>query len=1509
MGRAETATRAVEIGVELPLARDVTSSDLMLARFHPVVRRWFDETFGAPSDPQRSGWPAIASGSHTLILAPTGTGKTLAAFLWELNELIVRGIEEPLSDAVQLLYISPLKALNNDIQRNLDRPLAELRARFEAEGMDFPEIRVAVRTGDTPASARARMLRKSPHILITTPESLNIMLTTLKGRGMFSGTRAVIVDEIHAIAGTKRGAHLALTLERLDVIAQESPQRIGLSATQRPLEEVARFLGGCDGTAASSRYRQVSIVDCGMTKELVIAIESPVPDLGNVGGSVWPAVAPLVLRHIRASRTTLVFVNNRAQAEKIAARVNTLAEEEIALPYHGSLARERRFALEERLKAGSLRALITTSSLELGIDIGSVDLVIQLQSPKRVTSALQRIGRAGHTLGVASRGILVPTFRDDAVEIAAIVAAMRAGDVEPTHVVQNALDVLAQVIVAAVSVDDWSSEDLFELVRRSYPYHQLARGAFDEVLAMLSGKYPSDIAAELEPRITWDRVGDKLTGSRAARMTAVISGGTIPDRGLYAVNLPDRTRLGELDEEFVHESRVGDVFQLGSSTWRIAAIEHDRVVVTPAPGTPARMPFWHGEYMARSLMLSHRVGALRRELAKGPDAEQLASKYGCDAATASSLVKYIASQRAATGIVPDDTNIVIEQFRDETGAVRIVIHAAFGGRINAPWGMALAQRVREAINADLQVQTTDDGIMLRLPDLGMTVPLQSLLGLSGTEAEQLVMEEVGSTSLFGARFRMNAARALLLPRGNPRRRMPLWLQRLKSLDLLQTVRQFPSFPILVETYREVLQDAFDMPGLKATLADISAGHIRIHTVQTDVPSPFAASLQFGFVMDWLYGDDTPRAEQRAALLSLDRSLLDEVMGGDGSDDITLDAIEQTLAERRGTVAGRRARTDDELAHLIDRAGDLTAEEVRSRVASSDEAVRGDPFAELVANGRMIAVPIGSETGREWRFILTETYPRYVSAFGADALARVRGTIELVEQDAANAIPDVLRHPAINASVARREILARFLTQSGPVTIQEIHDRYGWEPGWIESRLSEWERTGKLIRGKFRRGVTDIEWCSRRVVEIGRRRALAALRKQIEAVELVHFAAFMQRWQHVDERDRLEGPAGTAAAVRQLYGIARPPVAWDRDYLRARVKSYDPGSLSQFSATGEPVWVGEGNYDPQSGAIPLARVRFFERGTGAIWLPGEPEVVLSGNAEAVRATIAAEGASFIGDIQATTGLTMLSVREAIRELVAWGLVTNDTVEALREVARWKPMIPRTGPDPTSWLPADYTPSPNRRIIERRPNLRRLPKWRRPDRPGAATSGWTGRWSLVRRRGTLGPEIPEEERAEKIARQWLARYGIVSRDWWRRERPPVPWRSIYRELKRLEYRGEVRRGYFVKGLGGAQFALPDAVEWLRAVASEDHSAANFVVMAASDPANVYNLQLELADRDPLSRPRGSGALLVMRGGRVAIAVEGRGRRFTVADWLSPEAAGEAKRALVEHLRGERSARYVI
>ena len=1464
-----------------------------LKPFHPIVRRWFTETLGAPSPPQREGWPAIASGTHTLILAPTGTGKTLTAFLWELNQLIVEASEEPLPNAVQILYISPLKALNNDIQRNLERPLEELRERFAAAKRNFPEIRVAVRTGDTPASARARMIRKSPHILITTPESLHIMLTSMRGRGMFSGVRAVIVDEIHAMAGTKRGAHLALTLERLDRLCDSPPQRIGLSATQRPLDEIARFLVGVDslgrGAAGERPTREHVIVDCGLVKQLELNIKSPVGDLAHVGGTIWSSVAPLVLQYVRGARTTLVFVNNRAQAEKMAARINALAGEELALPYHGSLSRERRFVLEQSLKAGQLRALVSTSSLELGIDIGSVDLVLQLQSPKRVANGLQRVGRAGHSLDAVSRGVFVPTFRDDAMELLAIIRAMSEGDVEPTRVVQNALDVLAQVIVAAVAIDDdWTSAALFDLVRGAYPYHGLTRAAFDEVLSMLSGKYPSDVAAELDARLSWDRVTDTLAAQRGARLVAVISGGTIPDRGLYTVNLPDRTRLGELDEEFVHETRIGDVFQLGSSTWRVSAIEHDRVIVTPAPGAPARMPFWHGEYSARSAHLSARIGELRRELDAVRTGEQLkllAEQYHADEATTSSLVEYVQQQRAATGAVPDERSLIVEQFRDEMGSVRVVIHAPFGGRVNAPWGMALANRVREWLAEqgrkaregpafELQVQTTDDGIMLRLPNLREWLPLSILRGMTSGEAERRVLEEVGSSSLFGARFRMNAARALLLPRGTARRRMPLWLQRLKALDLLQAVQEYPSFPILVETYRDVLQDAFDLPALVRVLDDLDAGRIALQSVETDFPSPFAASLQFGFVMDWLYADDAPRAEQRAAVLSLDRALLDELMGAEGADASTLAMFETILERRRGTAPGSRARNADELAILIDRAGDVTMEEARSRVATIDEGPRGDPLQELLDRSRAILVDIPSAThGVQQRLILNETSSRYAAAFGDGDAASKRA--------------------------ARREILVRFISLAGPISVDDVLARYDFDAEWVRERLDDWTRTGKLVRGTFGGDTTVQRWATRRLLEQARRRELAQARKQIEAVGLDRFSRFMQRWQHLDASSKLAGDDGTLTVARQMYGLARPADQWEREFLSARVDDYEPEALSRLIAAGEMVWVGGSSKPNEAGD--LSNIRFVRRGTARAWFGTGSARPLSDHARRVLESLERDGASFFDELLSSTSLTTRQLRDALREVVGDGLATNDTMDALRYVVRWRPTLSardRTQPDPTRWLPADFSPSANRYVVQRRPNLRRLPKWKRPDRDGTEPTNWPGRWSLVRTSRVLGPDLDEGVWAEMIAKQWLDRYGIVSREVWRRERPTIGWRAIYRELKRLEFRGDVRRGYFVRGLSGAQFALPEAVEMLRS--TEQTADTKPVVMTVADPANVYSLPMpQDPARDSFVRPRSRGALLVTIDGIVVVIAERRGERIVVRPGLSDGELTRALEALVAHL----------
>ena len=1487
---------------------DSPSADV-LALFHPTVRAWFEENIGQPSAPQRAGWPVIANGSDTLILAPTGTGKTLAAFLWEVNALIEEGLREPLPNAVHLLYISPLKALNNDVQRNLERPLAQLKERFEREAATenarraktdpdflksnaaFPEIRVAVRTGDTPASARARMLRKSPHILITTPESLHILLTSVRGRTMFSSLRAVIIDEIHAVAGTKRGAHLALTLERLKQLAPAAPQRIGLSATQKPLDEIARFLGGCESTGGdgTSQFRDVSIVDCGLVKRMETNVASAVPDLAHVDGTIWTKVAPMVLERIRGARTTLIFVNNRGQSERMAARINTLAEEEIAQPYHGSLSRERRFMLEERLKAGELRALVTTSSLELGIDVGSVDLVVQLQSPKRVSAALQRVGRAGHSLDEVSRGLFVPTHREDALEQLAIVEAMRAGDVEPTRVVQNALDVLSQLVVAMVASDEpeWTSAALFDFVRQSYPYHLLTRSAFDEVLAMLSGKYPSDIAAELQARINWDRVTDLLTPMRSSRLVATISGGTIPDRGLYTVNMADKTRLGELDEEFVHESRVGDAFQLGSSTWRITAIEHDRVIVIPAPGAPARMPFWHGEFMARSMHLSPRIGQLRRvlEAANTPeDLRAIEEHYHSDADTVRSLAEYVQAQRELTEGVPDESHLVLEHFRDEVGSIRMVLHAPFGGRVNAPWGMALGRRVRERLGVDIQVQTTDDGLMLRLPDMGAAPPLDIIRALGFDDAEQLVLEEVGASSLFGARFRMNAARALLLPRGNAKRRMPLWLQRLKSLDLLQAVQEYPSFPIVVETYRDVLQDAFDMAGLRTVLTGLQNGSISLRVVETQIPSPFASSLQFGFVIDHMYGDDTPRAEQRASLLSLDRVLLDELMGGEGADDATLAVLEEVLARKRGTAPRTQARDADELAQLVDRAGDVTYDELRSRVAPFADWVLGDPVERLLATGRLISVSIPSATGNEDRFILVDAFPRYVAAFGAKQFANVRSGIELRNAAASDVVPAALLTPVLDVQVARREIFVRWMALAGVFSVEDVRARYDFDTAWIERRVAAAEQKQIVVRGVFGGERTIARWCSRRLLEQARRRELAQARKQIEAVSLAKFTFYLQRWQHLTQSRQLTGSSATKEAMTQLFGVARMSGEWSRFILPARVQSFDAKLLLNATNSGNTMWATEARFSSkvEYAVAKIGRVRFFSRGTGALWLkPPVEDAKLSEKALQVLNALRIQGASFTLDLSIATRLGPQGTRDALRELVAAGLVTNDTVATLRDVVRWQPSLPQKKmdePDPTRWLPADFKPSSGRGFAQRRPNPKKIPRWRRSDWEG--DSQWGGRWALTHTPGALGVFDDPQEIAEQIARQWLARYGVVSRDWYALERPPISWRSIYHELKRLEFRGDVQRGYFVAGLAGAQFALPEAVELLRSGSAGDDDDS-IIAMAAIDPANAYALPVVGGAVDPITRPRGPGAMLFTRAGRVVMTAERKGTRLRIAD----------------------------
>ena len=922
-----------------------------LEGFSPAVRAWFESTFETPTAAQAQGWPAIAGGRHSLILAPTGSGKTLAAFLWALDRLMTDP-PPPTDQRCRVLYISPLRALAVDIEKNLRTPLTGIGLAAERLGEHVHEPRVAMRTGDTSASERRRIQTRPPDVLITTPESLYLMLTS-QAREILRSVRWVIVDEIHAMAGSKRGAHLALSLERLEELAHEPPQRIGLSATQRPLEEIARFLGG----QTSSGPRPVTIVDAGLRKPMEIEVVVPVEDMADLSGvsetpqrmpamlgpatpgtappqaSIWPAIHPQVLELIRAHRSTIVFVNARRLAERLAARLNELAGEELARAHHGSIAREQRLEIEDQLKRGTLKAIVATSSLELGIDMGAVDLVIQVESPGSVARGLQRIGRAGHQVGEPSRGKVFPKFRGDLLEATVVVQRMLQGAIEETHYPRNPLDVVAQQIVAMCAMDEWTVADLGRVLRRAANFEELSDELLRNVLDLLAGRYPSDEFAELRPRIVWDRRTDTLRGREGAGRLAIASGGTIPDRGLFGVFTVDGRRVGELDEEMVYESRRGEVFMLGASSWRIEDITLDRVVVSPAPGEPGKMPFWHGDKPGRPLELGRAIGVATRELSSSEHdvaVGRLRTEFGLDELAAENLTAYLEDQREATGAVPDDRTIVVERFPDEIGDWRVCVLSPFGERVHAPWAMAIEGRLAERYGLDVQVLWSDDGIAIRLPESEERIPVEDLL-FDPDEIEELVVARLPGTALFTTMFREAAARALLLPRRTPGRRTPLWQQRQRGADLLEVASRHPTFPILLEATREVLRDVFDVPGLKEVLGDVRARRIHVVPVDTTRSSPFAQSLLFRWVSVYMYEADAPMAERRAAALSLDRELLRELLGAEDLREL-IDpvALAELELELQHLAEGRRARNADDVHDLLRRLGDLTAEEVSAR---------------------------------------------------------------------------------------------------------------------------------------------------------------------------------------------------------------------------------------------------------------------------------------------------------------------------------------------------------------------------------------------------------------------------------------------------------------------------------------------------------------------------------------------------------------------------------------------------
>ena len=1112
-----------------------------LDAFTPQVREWFGRAFAEPTAAQAQAWPAIATGAHTLISAPTGSGKTLAAFLWALDRLVA----EPSVDRTRLVYVSPLKALSYDVEKNLRAPLRGIGA----------DVKVGIRTGDTPQKERRDMVRHPPDILITTPESLYLMLTS-QAREIFDGAEQVIVDEIHAVAQTKRGAHLALTLERLAEAAGTDLQRIGLSATQNPLEEVGRFLVG--------PQRTCTIVDTGTRKPLDLKIHVPVEsmvepeqkdvDLDPFAGqeatrkSIWPAIYPELLREVRAHRSTIIFVNNRRAAERLALRLNELAEEPIARAHHGSLAREERLVVEEQLKAGELPCLVATSSLELGIDMGAVDLVLQVESPKSVTAGLQRIGRSGHGVGDTAKGRIFPKFRADLLECAVVAKRMREGLIETTVVPRNPLDVLAQQIVAiaASSEDPVSVDAVHALVTRTHSFAELGRQQLENVLDMLDGRYPSEEFGELRARIVWDRVAGTIRARKGARALAITNAGTIPDRGLFSVNLPDGRRVGELDEEMVYEARPGQVFLLGASSWRIEDITRDRVVVTPAPGVPGAVPFWKGDGVGRPRELGEAIGAFSR-WAVEQDPDELTDHYDLDPLAAQNLVAFLREQQDATRVVPSDRAIVVERFRDEIGDWRLCVLSPYGGRVHAAWGLALSARIRDEYGLESDAIWSDDGIIVHLPDADEP-PGAELVLLDPDELEDAVVGELGGSALFGARFRENAGRALLIPRAYPGRRTPLWQQRLKSQTLLEVARRYGQFPIVLETYRECLRDVLDVPGLQDLLRKLHARELSVVEVETPTASPFASSLLFDYVATYMYEGDTPNAERRAAALALDRDLLRELLGQEELRDLidpgaleTVEADLQRLSERT------RADSADALHDVLRRVGDLTRDELVQRAVPGADL---DSWLDaLGAERRAIVLRVGGEE----RWVAGEDAGLYRDALGA---VPPGGLPEVFVAD----VPD-----------AMERLTRRWARTHGPFEGRVLRERYGLD---LTPVLAGLERAGELVRGELRPGGTEREWCDPEVLRRLRRASLAALRAEIEPADQRALARFLPSWQGVDRHP----PTGAGIdrlreVLVPLQGLALPVEVWERDVLPRRTGAYSPGWLDQLCASGEVVWVG------------------------------------------------------------------------------------------------------------------------------------------------------------------------------------------------------------------------------------------------------------------------------------------------------------------------------------------------
>jgi ATP-dependent Lhr-like helicase len=1471
-----------------------------LGVFSPATATWFREVFARPTDAQVGAWQAISSGENALVIAPTGSGKTLAAFLWALDDLTrsasthsapTDSTQPNLKQRCRVLYISPLKALAVDVERNLRAPLAGITQTALRLNQTPPSVTVGVRSGDTSAADRRTLISRPPDILITTPESLFLMLTSA-AREILRSVQTVIVDEVHALAGTKRGAHLEVSLERLQALTESdgatSPtprrlQRIGLSATVRPPERVAAFLGGS---------HPVRVVAPHAEKSWDLSIVVPVEDMSDLGASasiptqrpsnledeqapprppsIWPHVENRILDLISEHRSSIVFANSRRLAERLTAHLNDLHAERlgevtdtfpppaqlmaqsgassgrdgskgavIARAHHGSVSKEQRAQIEDDLKSGRLPCVVATSSLELGIDMGAVDVVVQVEAPPSVASGLQRVGRAGHHVGATSRGVFFPNHRGDLIASAVVVERMRQGAIEEVAELRNPLDVLAQQIVAMVSVEDAKVDDLYALVRRAHSFRELPYSAFEAVLDMLSGRYPSEEFAELRPRLVWHRDTGVLVARPGAQRLAVTSGGTIPDRGLFGVFLVGEgnasgrhqagRRVGELDEEMVYETRVGDVFTLGTTSWRVEQITHDQVLVSPAPGSPGRLPFWKGDAPGRPLELGRAFGKFVREVGglRSEAATARLHEAGLDESAANNLVAYLAEQQSTAGALPTDRTVVFERFRDELGDWRVCVHCPLGTGVLTPWALVVEHAARERYGMEVQATATNDGMVLRIPDTESEPPSAELLISDPELIESIITNEVGSSALFAARFRENAARALLLPRRDPKSRSPLWQQRMRSAQLLTVAARYPEFPMVLETMRECLDDVFDLNGLLDVQRQLASRSVRIVEVETKEPSPFARSLLFGYVGAFVYEGDVPLAERKAAALSLDATLLAELLGKDGIKQL-LDAavIASIESDLQCLSAEKQVTTLEQAFDLLRTTGPFTRSELAARSVSALDVAQA--VDTLISERRVVELRIA---GREM-LAVTEDIPRLRDGLGIPIPPGVAATFT-----------EIAEHPI-------DDLVVRWARTHGPFVISSIAERYGLGRAVVESACDGLTSSGTLVAGSFVDLTGEAanerrQYCHSQVLALIKRRTLALLRKGIEPVEQVAFARFLADWQGVGSSAR--GVDAVLGTIEQLSGYPIPASAVESMILPARIANYTPAMLDELTAAGEIYWVGDGPIGDSDGWV-----RWYVADQEPHPAHGEPEQYRS---QEILAALAERGASFF-DTLLPSGLAVVDRSQyidALWELVWAGLVTADTFAPVRSLTT-----------------SGAHRRPNRPVA--RTHRVRLTggSLRGPGHtPRVTTPTTAGRWSLVQR---SSPSAADRLASDVFA--LLDRYGVVTRGSVLTENAEGGFSTAYRALNSLEEAGHCRRGYFVEGLGAAQFALTGAVDRLRTYQREPAEPAA-VVLAACDPANPYGAGLPWPDREGHRPGRKAGALGVLVGGALIFYVERGGK----------------------------------